>query len=63
MSDIEEAVLSILRDFGGESSVFLITNADGPYAHLGDADTLLEVIKALHSQGIVAYDGDTVTVA
>jgi hypothetical protein len=58
MTDIEESMLSILRDFGGESSSFLMTNPDGPWGKLGDADTLKATMKSLQDQGAVAYDAD-----
>lgn len=58
MTDLEEAVLAKLRDFGGESSAFLMTNPDGPWGELGDSDTLLGAIKSLHAQGVLVYDAD-----
>ncbi|RKZ51662.1 MAG: hypothetical protein DRR16_01465 [Candidatus Parabeggiatoa sp. nov. 3] len=58
MTDIEESMLSILRDFGGESSAFLMTNADGPWGKLGDSDTLKATMKSLQDQGAVTYDAD-----
>jgi len=64
MNDTEEAILSVLRDFGGESSAFLMTNPDGPCGHLGDSDTLLNTIKSLHDQGALVYDtgNDVITI-
>jgi hypothetical protein len=65
MTDLEKTVLSRLRDFGGESSAFLMTNPDGPWGELGNSDTLLETIKSLHAQGTVVHDADkgVVTIA
>jgi len=56
MSDITEDVLKILNDFGGESSMFLITNPDSPWAKLGDSAALKSAVEALASAGKVAYN-------
>ncbi len=65
MTDLEASVLSILKDFGGESSAFLITNPDSPWGKLGDADTLMAAIKSLKDQGAINYNeaDDIVSVA
>ncbi len=56
MSDIANGVLQILQDFGGESSMFLITNPDSPWAKLGGADALKAAVHDLVAQGKVQYD-------
>jgi len=65
MNDLENNVLSILRDFGGESSLFLITNPDSPWGKLSDPNSLTEAVKSLNSKGLVVHNpaDDTVTVA
>jgi len=63
MSELEEAMLSRLRDFGGESSAYLMTNPEGPWGELGDTDTLMAAIKSLHDQGAVVYDAGSDVVA
>jgi hypothetical protein len=65
MTDIEESMLSILRDFGGESSSFLMTNPEGPWGKLGDENTLKATMKSLQDQGAISYDegNDVVKVA
>jgi len=56
MSDIDTQVLDILKEFGGESSMFLITNPDSPWGKLGDADSLKAAVESLVAQGTVEYD-------
>lgn len=65
MNDLENNVLSILRDFGGESSVFLITNPDSPWGKLSDSNSLLEAVKSLNAKGLVVHNpaDDSVTIA
>ncbi len=63
MSELEESMLSLLRDFGGESSAYLMTNPEGPWGKLGDTDTLMAAIKSLHDQGTVVYDAGSDVVA
>jgi histidinol-phosphate/aromatic aminotransferase/cobyric acid decarboxylase-like protein len=65
MSELEQAIVSILKDFGGEASLFLITNPDSPWGKLADASTLTEAVKSLDAQGVVKYDAgnDTVVAA
>jgi hypothetical protein len=46
MSDLESKVLGILKDFGGESSMFLITNPSSPWGSLGDAGALTAAVNA-----------------
>jgi histidinol-phosphate/aromatic aminotransferase/cobyric acid decarboxylase-like protein len=47
-----------LKDFGGESSMFLITNPSSPWGGLGDAGALDAAVKSLASQGVVVYDAE-----
>ncbi len=56
MSDIDTQVLDILKEFGGESSMFLITNPDSPWGKLGDSATLKAAVESLVAQGAVEYD-------
>ncbi len=56
MSDVEQAVLSKLKELGGESSAFLITNAEGPWGDIGDPDARMAAIKSLDAQGAVKFD-------
>jgi hypothetical protein len=56
MSDIEAKLLEILNQFGGEASMFLITNPDSPWAALGDAGALEAAVKSLAAQGALTYD-------
>ncbi len=56
MSDIETQVLDILKEFGGESSMFLITNPDSPWGKLGDEGALKAAVESLVSQGAVEHD-------
>jgi hypothetical protein len=56
MSDLESKVLGILKDFGGESSMFLITNPSSPWGTLGDATALTAAVHSLASQGAVIHD-------
>ena len=65
MNDLENNILSILRDFGGESSLFLITNPESPWGKLSDAGSLTEAVKSLNAKGLVVHNpaDDTVTVA
>ncbi|MEY3219458.1 MAG: hypothetical protein RIT27_815 [Pseudomonadota bacterium] len=56
MSDLESKVLAILKDFGGESSMFLITNPSSPWGGLGDAAALTAAVNSLVAQGAVAHD-------
>jgi len=56
MSELETQVLGILKDFGGEASMFLITNPDTPWGKLADAAALKGAVGALASQGVVQYD-------
>ena len=56
MTDLESKVLQILKDFGGESSMFLITNPQSPWAALGDEAALKAAVDALIAAGAVTYD-------
>jgi histidinol-phosphate/aromatic aminotransferase/cobyric acid decarboxylase-like protein len=56
MSDLESKVLGILKDFGGESSMFLITNPSSPWGSLGDAAALTAAVNSLAAQGAVSID-------
>lgn len=56
MSDLESKVLAILKDFGGESSMFLITNPSSPWGSLGDAGALTAAVNSLAAQGAVVVD-------
>ncbi len=56
MSDVEAQVLDILKQFGGESSMFLITNPDSPWGKLGNAAALKAAVEALIAQGAVEHD-------
>lgn len=58
MTELEESLLSMLRDLGGESSAFLITKADGPWGEMGDPDARMAAVKSLDAQGTVVYDAD-----
>ncbi len=58
MNELESKVVSILKDFGGESSMFLITNPSSPWGGLGSTDTLAAAVKSLASQGVVVYDAE-----
>jgi len=65
MNELEESIVSILKEFGGESSIFLITNPESPWGKLADADTLTAAVKSLHAQGVVVFNeaDESVTVA
>ena len=56
MTDVESKVLQILKDFGGESSMFLITNPQSPWAVVGNAAALKAAVESLVAQGAVTYD-------
>ncbi len=56
MSDLESKVLGILKDFGGESSMFLITNPSSPWGALGDSAALTAAVNSLAAQGAVVLD-------
>lgn len=59
MSDVETKLLEILNQFGGEASLFLITNPASPWAALGDASTLEAAVKSLAAQGVLSFnEGD-----
>lgn len=58
MNELESKVVSILKDFGGESSMFLITNPSSPWGGLGSADALSAAVKSLASQGVVVCDAE-----
>lgn len=58
MNELESKILAILKDFGGESSMFLITNPSSPWGGLGDAGALGAAVKSLASQGVVVYDAE-----
>lgn len=60
MSDIADDVLKILNDFGGESSMFLITNPESPWGKLGDEGALKAAVDSLVAAGKVSTDGDVV---
>lgn len=63
MNDLEKSVLSILKEFGGEASMFLITNPDTPWGKLGDAGALEGAVKSLAGQGMVTHDAGADVVA
>jgi|GEM_PF-1135991 len=64
MTDQEKELLSLLKQFGGESSVFLITNPESPWGHIADPDARTEMIQSLAGQGFLTHDtsDDIVTI-